>query len=115
MAVFVLLFASAFFMAGTAGDVKLATDYRVDSPIPASGIEVKRAKHVAVIGKGEMFHAEFARSIYQRRDACSAVKKRVIGMIVQMDEILHIPSLMSRISSKVQNHNKKAFSVCKEK
>jgi hypothetical protein len=95
---------------GAGGHVGLDPDDRLDPGRPGRRIEAQRAEHRAVVGHGERRHpvgerfAEDrgrARVGLRRFDPRGAVQQRVLGVCVQMDELLSQPwsDLPSRLST----------------
>ena len=69
--------------------VDLAAQNRLDPGVRGGIVEVLDAVHVAVVGNGDGVHAEGLGPLDERLDSGGAVKNRILGMYVQMDEIGH--------------------------
>jgi hypothetical protein len=55
-------------------------------------VECNRRKHVAVLGHGHRRHPELLRLIEQLLDSACAVEQGVLGVEVEVDEIVHVSS-----------------------
>ena len=74
-------------------DIQFAADDRFDAGLFRLGIEFKCSEHRAMIGDGDTVHAVFLAFIEEIGDANGSIKQTVLGMNMEMGEILH--SLLS--------------------
>ena len=70
-------------------DVKLAAHDRLDARMVRSIDEVYRAENITVVGHRHGRHAQLFHAVAKLFDVASAIKKRVVGMQVQMDKLGH--------------------------
>ena len=81
--------ARAAFRALSRRDVKLAADERVYSLILAFAVKAERSEHIAVVGNRDGFLAHGLCVGDHFLEGRGAVEKRIVGVNVEMDEILH--------------------------
>ena len=84
----VVVGAAVFFEAGGFDEVEFAADERLDALGLGLVVELDRAVEIAVVGEGEGAHAELGGAIHQPVDAAAAIEQAVVGVDVEMDEIL---------------------------
>ncbi len=69
-------------------DVKLASDDGLDAFLLCRVDKMHGAKNIAVIGHGDGRHPELFHAMDELFDVAGAVKERVIGMEMQVDELI---------------------------
>ena len=80
----------------TGRDVHLAAEDRPHAVLLRRVVEHDRREHVAVLGDGERRHAEPRRFLHQLVDAAGAVEQRILGVQVEVDEVLHARATPTR-------------------
>jgi hypothetical protein len=67
-------------------DVDLATDHRMHSLLLRFVVELDRAEEVAVVRHGDGGHLLLDHQVHQLADLAGAIKQRVVGVAMQVDE-----------------------------
>jgi hypothetical protein len=80
--------AAVLFEPGRLHEVKFTADQRLDAFCFRLIVELDRAVKIAVVGDGQRPHAQLARAIHQPVNATAAIEEAVIGVDVEMDEVL---------------------------
>ena len=84
----VLVGAAVFLEAGGFNEVEFAADDRLDALGLGGVVELDRTVKIAVVGEREGLHPQLRRAIHQPVDPARAVEEAVVGMDVEVDEIL---------------------------
>ena len=84
----VLVGAAVFLEARGFDEVEFAADDRLDAFGLGGVVELDRAVKIAVVGERESLHPQLRRAIHQPVDPARAVEQAVVGMDVEVDEIL---------------------------
>ena len=85
--VFTVLGFTGFFEAGTFDDIDLASDEWLDAFAFGGIVELDCAKHVAVVGKSQGFHAHVTCTLHKTINTAGAVEQAVVGVDVEVDEV----------------------------
>ncbi len=81
---------------GVGSDISFNSDNGFNRSFAASLVKFNGPEKISVIGYGQSGHLHFTGQINPAVDPAGAVKKRKLGMIVEMDKIFHGYFLVSQ-------------------